>query len=159
MNRKIFQAACNMADQRQHLMMSTTDRSGVPHITSVGGFEPRTSDRIALSDWHCPATLINLQYNNQISLVVWDIVSDLGYQFVGQVEAVKPAYHGSDPELIVRVHQVLAFNHRGHSDQEVDEEMRFQEAGDTEAITGPHHHPLDAQRRRAYLYMRRSLGV
>ena len=158
MNPKTFQAACNMADQRQHLMLSTTDRSGVPHITSVGGFESLTSDRIALSDWHCPATLTNLQYNNQVALVVWDIVSDLGYQFVGQVEAVRPANPSSDPELIVRVNQVLSFNHRGHSDQEVEDGMRFQEADGAEVI-GPHHPPIDTQRRRAYLYMRRSLGV
>jgi hypothetical protein len=159
MNTDTFEKACAMAEQRQHLMMSTTDRSGVPHIASVGGFDSLTSNRIALSDWHCPATLTNLQYNNQISLVVWDIVTDNGYQFVGQVEAVKPSDPSSDPELVVRVHQVFTFSHRGHSDWEMEDGTRFREPVMTETATGAHHITMDAQRRRAYLYVRRSLGV
>lgn len=159
MNTSTFEQACALAEDRQHLMMSTTDRSGIPHITSVGGFESLSSDRIALSDWHCPATLVNLQYNNQISLVVWDIVTDHGYQLTGQVEAVRPANSGSDPELVVRVNQAFTFNHRGHTDVELAEDARFTERNSTETTTGAHQLSTDMQRRRAYLYMRRSLGA
>ncbi len=158
MNTSVFEQAYALAEDRQHLMMSTTDRSGIPHITSVGGFESLSSDRIVLSDWHCPATLVNLQYNNQISLVVWDIVTDHGYQLTGQVEAVRPANPGSDPELVVRVNQAFTFNHRGHNDLELEEGARFTESSSAEIATGARHLPTDIQRRRAYLYMRRSLG-
>jgi hypothetical protein len=156
MNARIFEKASALAEQRQHLMMSTTDRSGIPHIASIGGFERLSSDRIALNDWHCPATLTNLQYNNQVSLVVWDIVTDIGYQFIGQVEAVRTANIDSDPELVVRVNQVLTFNHRGHTDLETEDATQLM---DGDGADGAYRQPADTQRRRAYLYMRRSLGV
>jgi hypothetical protein len=159
MNPQTFERACALADQRQHLIMSTTDRSGVPHMASVGGFDSLASDKIALSDWHCPATLVNLQYNNQVSLIVWDIVTDTGYQFVGQVEAIRTFNPSSDPELVVRVNQVLNFNHRGHTDLDLEEGTGLNTGDGVETVTGTHQLHMDSQRRRAYLYVRRSLGA
>ncbi len=127
MNAETFDRAVALATERQHVLMSTIDRSGVPHIVSVGSFEHLAEEKIALGDWHCPVTLRNLQYNPHVALVVWNIATDYGYQLIGQVQAVRPSEYpmmdDNEQELIVHVHEVLSFSHAGHADVEASQSV------------------------------------
>lgn len=154
MNTRTFENAVALAEERQHLMMSTIDKFGMPHIASVGSFECNADARIVLGDWHCPATLVNLQHNSQVALVVWDIVTDRGYQFVGEVEAVRPSdspIDGGDQEIVVRVSKVLDFSHAHHTD--VEEETSALNLGtpaDGSQVPGL---AGESDQHRSYLYM------
>ncbi|MBN1247004.1 MAG: pyridoxamine 5'-phosphate oxidase family protein [Anaerolineae bacterium] len=128
MNVTRFEDAVAMAQARQHVWISTADALGVPHIASVGDFRVEDGGTIVLSDWACPVTLMNLKSNTSITLVVWDVNTDQGYQILGQVEDIKPLARISedglaeatvgDRELWVKPHQVYAFSHAPHDDVE-----------------------------------------
>ncbi len=121
MNRRAFEAAATLAKRRQHLLISTADKAGVPHIASVGGIGRLADDKLVLDDWHCPTTRLNLQNNSPITLVVWDIATDTGYQMVGEVEALQPCLDTYDGELVARINKVVSFSHGRHTDAEFDE--------------------------------------
>ena len=89
--------------------------------------------QLAIAAWFCPGTVINLQHNRRIAIVVWDAAEDTGYQLVGEVEKVEesaflngyaPQVEGSSPspqverQLLVRVDKVIDFRHAPHSDVE-----------------------------------------
>lgn len=123
-----FRDAVAMAQSRQHVWISTADQLGVPHIASVGGFRVEHARTIVLSDWACPVTLMNLKSNASITIVVWDVISDRGYQVLGQVEDITPLNHldeedlagvtVGDRELWIKPHRVYAFSHAPHDDVE-----------------------------------------
>jgi hypothetical protein len=93
----------------------------------VGSFQVEDDDLIVLSDWECPVTLMNLKANKSITIVVWDVTTDCGYQILGQVEHIRTldltdddlagAIVG-DRELWVKPHRVFAFSHASHDDAE-----------------------------------------
>jgi hypothetical protein len=123
-----FQDAVAMAQARQHVWISTADSLGVPHIASVGGFRVEKGNVIVLSDWACPVTLMNLKSNDSITIVVWDINTDRGYQMLGEVEHISAVDRTDeadfaqgtvgDCELWIKPHRVFAFSHAPHDDAE-----------------------------------------
>jgi hypothetical protein len=130
MNTELFSEAVAMAQERQHVFITTADAGGWPHLTSVGGFALASDQHIDLSDWFCPLVEANLQQNAKITIVVWDIATDTGYQMLGEVEAVTalegivhsqeehPLFGQSPKSLRVRVNKVLHFSHAPHDDVE-----------------------------------------
>lgn len=157
MNPQAFENAVALAERRQHLLISTTDKSGIPHIASVGSFDRLEPNKVTLDDWHCPATLLNLQDNSNIALVVWDIATDAGYQLLGEVEAVRPSAYASntrDRELVVRVHKVLSFSHASHTDMELEEDVDLSQATPSGVTAGAELSP-DPEWHSAYLYLGR----
>ncbi|MGC9348903.1 MAG: pyridoxamine 5'-phosphate oxidase family protein, partial [Anaerolineae bacterium] len=76
MNAQALKRAVDLAEERQHMLISTANGSGRPHIASIGSIRSLSNERLALGDWHCPATVLNIQENAQVSMVVWDIVTD-----------------------------------------------------------------------------------
>lgn len=136
MNQEMFDRAVALAERRQHVLIATVDLEGVPHIASVGSFAAEADGLFVLEDWFCPATLANLNHSAQIVVLVWDVASDVGYQFVGRVEAVRERGpveghvpgarpHSPQPDaeraLYVRAGKVLAFSHAPLSDEEEPE--------------------------------------
>lgn len=130
MNTELFSEAVAMAQDRQHVFITTADAGGWPHLTSVGGFALAADRHVELSDWFCPLVENNLQQNSKITIVVWDIATDRGYQMLGEVEAVTalegimqsqeghPLFGQSPKSLRVRVDKVLYFSHAPHDDVE-----------------------------------------
>ncbi|MFP4343972.1 MAG: pyridoxamine 5'-phosphate oxidase family protein [Anaerolineales bacterium] len=130
MNTELFSQAVAMAQERQHVFITTADARGWPHLTSVGEFALASDRHIDLSDWFCPLVEANLQQNPKVTIVVWDIATDRGYQMLGEVETVTvlegilhphrdpPTFGQSAKSLRVRVDQVLLFSHAPHDDVE-----------------------------------------
>lgn len=129
MDTQTYDEAINMAEARQHLYIATADENGYPHLSSAGSFVPLSRKRVEVGDCFCPTLLRNLTQNSRVSLVVWDIATDVGYQFLGEVEAAATPegilISGSDINSIglegdvirIRVDRVMRYSHAPHSDE------------------------------------------
>jgi hypothetical protein len=131
MDTKVYDQAVALAEARQHLYITTADKNGRPHLASVGSFVPLSDQRVEVGNCFCPTLLRNLNQNPHVSLVVWDITNDTGYQLLGRAEAFSTAEEafstndeiiasGLDGHVVrVRVDHVLAFSHASHSDEDL----------------------------------------
>ena len=132
-NTKTIQRAVALADRLQHVFVATADSKGLPHVAAAGELRLTPAGQLAVAAWFCPGTVINLQDNRRIAIVVWDAAEDTGYQLVGEVEKVEesaflngyaPRVEGSAPspqverQLLVRVDRVIDFRCAPHSDVE-----------------------------------------
>ena len=132
-NTKTIQRAVALADRLQHVFVATADSKGLPHVAAAGELRLTPAGQLAIAAWFCPGTVINLQDNRRIAIVVWDAAEDTGYQLVGEVEKVEesaflngyaPRVEGSAPspqverQLLVRVDRVIDFRCAPHSDVE-----------------------------------------
>ncbi len=79
--------AVALARRTGHVLLATADEQGLPHV-SVGTCTHASGLELTISEWFCPRTLQNLEQNPRVAVVVWDPVSDTGYQMLGHVEAV-----------------------------------------------------------------------
>ena len=137
MNTELFSQAVAMAQERQHVFITTADTGGWPHLTSVGEFALASDQHIDLSDWFCPLVEANLQQNPKVTIVVWDIATDMGYQMLGEVEDVtategiiqpyksSPTFGQSPKSLRIRVDKVLHFSHAPHDDVEPENTSNY----------------------------------
>jgi predicted pyridoxine 5'-phosphate oxidase superfamily flavin-nucleotide-binding protein len=122
-----------LAETSKTVLVATADGDGRPHLAVAGQIEALPDGRVAVSEWFCPGTVGNLKENPRISLVVWDSVSDTGYQLMGEVEKVEESAflngylhqeEGPRPvpqtrrRLTVRVTEILAFSRAPHTDEE-----------------------------------------
>ena len=127
-----LQQALALAGIVKTVLVATADADGLPHVAVAGKTDVLADGRLAVSEWFCPGTLSNLEKNPRISLVVWDPVSDTGYQLTGEVEQVEELafLNGYLPEekgaravpqterrLTVRVTTVIPFSRAPHTDQ------------------------------------------
>jgi hypothetical protein len=60
---KALNVAVQSGQKPSHIMITTADRRGLPHVHETGR--------------HCPTTVENLQDNRLVSLVIWDRETDL----------------------------------------------------------------------------------
>lgn len=115
-----------------YVLVATAGPDGLPHVASARRIEAGPEGRLRVAEWFCPGTMANLEHNRRVSLVVWDQVSDFGYQVLGEVEEVRelamldgiapgqaslPAVPQVERELIVRVSQVLDYQQAPHTDE------------------------------------------
>lgn len=125
--------AVKLAKRLGHVFIGTVGQDGVPHIAAAGKLNLDHEDRIEVTAWFCPTTIVNLQVNRAISLVIWDPESDKGYQLLGETEQIVdlafldgyiPGQEDARPipeierKLVVRVDKILDFTHAPHSDIE-----------------------------------------
>jgi len=125
--------ALALAATGKTVLVATADADGFPHVAVAGKTHMLADGRVAVSEWFCPGTVSNLEKNPRISLVVWDPVSDTGYQLSGEVEQVEELafLNGYLPEekraravpqterrLTIRVTTVIPFSRAPHTDQE-----------------------------------------
>ncbi|MBI4791624.1 MAG: pyridoxamine 5'-phosphate oxidase family protein [Deltaproteobacteria bacterium] len=135
MNRTMIERMVEVSDRVGFLFIATADRNGVPHMASARRAEQMAGDRIAVTEWFCPGTVANLRENPRMSIVVWDSVSDTGYQLIGEAEKIEdvamldgfeavraetPPVPQIERRLIVRGREVYAFRQRPHSDTPVE---------------------------------------
>ncbi len=128
-----IQNAVALGTRLEHVFVATADGNGLPHMAAAGRITPISKRRVAVEAWFCPSTVMNLEDNRGVALVVWDAVADKGFQLLGEVEKIeeKAFLDGYAPEmeelgpspqierqLVVRVDKVIAFSHAPHSDKE-----------------------------------------
>ncbi|MFZ6030111.1 MAG: pyridoxamine 5'-phosphate oxidase family protein [Chloroflexota bacterium] len=131
MKEALLQAAADLARQTGAVLFATADRHGRPHIGVAGKLSLHYGkQKIVLQEWFCPATIANLAHRRAISLVVWDVQADSGYQILGQVEAIEETamldgYLADEPQpppsqvrrdLLIDPEDILPFSRRPHSD-------------------------------------------
>jgi hypothetical protein len=136
MNDLPVQQAVELAGQVGHVLLATADAMGRPHVAAAGRIDLARGDRLVVRAWFCPATVVNLQQNARISLVVWQSREDRGLQLIGHVEemedievldgyepAMDESGHLPPPQverrLVVAVGSVLAFSLAPHSDEKL----------------------------------------
>jgi hypothetical protein len=121
--------AVKMAEKVNYLFVSTSGEW--PHLGIAGKIDLISEERVAVSEWFCPGTMANLQSNPRISLVVWDVFSDAGYQLLGELEEIKelaqldgyaPDVEKNLPQsrtqLVIHIHRIMEFKRAPHSDAE-----------------------------------------
>jgi hypothetical protein len=125
--------AAELAKKLGHVFVATADAAGFPHVAAAARLSILPEERVAVSAWFCPSTLANVQENGRISLVVWDAITDKGYQLLGELEEAQDLaiLNGYSPDveadsplpqvesrLIIKIHKILDFTHAPHSDVE-----------------------------------------
>jgi len=128
-----IRSAISLAEKVGHVFVATADAKGMPHVAAAAKIERAQAGHVTLAAWFCPGTVLNLQQNRRIALVIWDRVEDIGYQLLGKVEKVEemamldgyaPEVETAQPmpqverQLLVRVDKILSFTHAPHTDEE-----------------------------------------
>jgi hypothetical protein len=131
--REIIQSVVTLGQKLGHVFVATADSKGLPHVAAAGRISLGADGLLAVAAWFCPGTVVNLEHNTKITLVVWDAVADTGYQLLGNVEKIEetammdgyiPEMESTGPspqverQLLVKVNKVMAFSHAPHSDLE-----------------------------------------
>ena len=125
--------AVKLAHKLGHIFVATADAKGMPHVAAAAAMSSIAENKVAVSAWFCPGTLVNLDQNRLVSLIVWDEAADSGYQLLGRVDniyekAVMNGYLSGAEHLAplpqverildVAVDKVITFSHAPHSDVE-----------------------------------------
>lgn len=130
-----------LADNVGHVIIATADKKGIPHIASAGRLKYDGKNKlIKVSEWFCSNTVTNLNMNKFISIVVWDPVTNIGYQLRGSLQRVynnavlngyienekRVHFPQTRQELLIKVEKISDFNSEVHSDQDL---LNLQEQG------------------------------
>jgi len=133
MNKELLEKAVKLSLELDYVLVATADQEGVPHMAAAEKLLLASEDTVAVTSWCCPATVANLHDSPRIAIVVWNPVTDIGYQLLGQIERVEDLniMDGFAPEiekrtaivevekqLTVRVEKILNFRYAAHSDME-----------------------------------------
>lgn len=131
MIRDNIQKAVALGQRLGQVFVATADRAGLPHVAGAGRLQSIADRHVEVAAWFCPGTVMNLQQNRQIALVVWEPTRDTGYQLIGEVEQIRDTamLNGYDTQmenstplpqtertLKVRIDAVLYFSQAPHSD-------------------------------------------
>lgn len=124
--------AVALAKNVKRLFVASVNEVGLPHLAVAGRMSIENDDSVNVTEWFCPQTIINLQSNNKISIVVWEQQSDVGYQLLGKTIKIEDLamLDGYMPEeeksplpqvqrkLVIKVKNILSFTLAPHSDKE-----------------------------------------
>ena len=122
-----------LAKELGHILVATAGSEGQPHVAAARKLTITPEGSVAVTEWFCPSTVANLKSNSRISLVVWDIGRDTGYQLSGtleemqdvdmlngyasQIERDKPMPQ-VERRLLISVTRITEFKCAPHSDVE-----------------------------------------
>lgn len=133
MNTQTLREVVELAHKTRHILIATSDSRGQPHIAATGRLALTPEKHVVVTEWFCPGTMSNLQVNPRLSVVVWDAITDSGYQLVGELEAVKELgvldgysskEHGRgampqvERQLLLHINKILEFKRSPHTDTE-----------------------------------------
>ncbi len=125
--------AVELSTKTGYIFIATVDNAGMPHIGAAGRMDLTEQGCLVVTEWFCPGTIANLLENKDISIVVWDRVSDSGYQMLGKLERIEdlgvldgyaPTLESQQPlpqvqrRLLVKVQKIIDFKLAPHSDTE-----------------------------------------
>ncbi len=130
----ILVEAVRLALKQGSVFLITADAEGWPHLAVAGKVGLTPEKHLALEEWYCPRTMINLRANPRVDVVIWDPAADQGYQLLGEVEEIRDlgivtghngGAEGSPPvpvverQLTVHVDRAMLFRRGPHLDEEV----------------------------------------
>jgi len=131
---ELLKQAITLAKNVGHVFVATADATGLPHVAAAGRISLASDGgRVAVEAWFCPATVANLQANQQTALVIWDPNMDNGYQLLGETEKIedtaimngyasgledKPTLPQVERRLLIRVDKTIGFRRSPHTDEE-----------------------------------------
>jgi len=131
---KLLQKAARFGDTLRHILVTTADPEGVPHLAVADRLLLDAHGNLTVTGVSCPAAAKNVAVNRWVSLVLWDAGADLGYQIVGEVveREAAPSRQGSEPDelpadagapltLRIQVKEVFLFSHTVHTDRVLGE--------------------------------------
>jgi len=131
MHKQLIKDFLSFAKKADVILMATSNPSGVNHVAPAGIIEyDSDSDSVTVTEWFCPKTVANLHENLNISIVLWKLKLDCGYQVEGRlidvhIAPVKSAADRSNPKrpaqfckkLLVKVYTISEFSEAPHSDE------------------------------------------
>ena len=88
MKTAILEKATQLANKVGFVFVATADRNKRPHLAVARTIELKEDGRIAVQEWFCPGTMSNLETNSNVSVIVWDKDTDVGYQMIGKMENI-----------------------------------------------------------------------
>ena len=133
MNVEILQKTQQLAAKVGHILVATADGEGWPHVAAAGRLALTPEKHVVVTEWFCPSTMVNLQANPRLSLVVWDSFADVGYQLIGELKGMKdlgildgyaPQVEVKTPvpqverQLLIHIDSVIEFKRAPHTDIE-----------------------------------------
>jgi general stress protein 26 len=132
MDSRLLKQVVRFTKDIDYIIMVTTSRDGVPHITTAGELKyDENKNLIKIAEWFCSTTVANLNANKHIGIVVWKPEIDRGYQLQGSLMEVRNTavldgytkkesqtqFPQTRKELLIKVEKITEFSHTVHSDE------------------------------------------
>ncbi len=129
----ILKEATQLANKVGYVFVATADASKRPHVAVARTIKLKEDGRIAVQEWFCPGTMSNLETNSNVSVIVWDKDTDVGYQMIGKMENILdmhmtngyvPKIEKKQPlpdverQILIHLNRVVDFKRAPHSDIE-----------------------------------------
>lgn len=98
---KTLKDIIEITEKQSIAFMATADSDGNPYVTKVENIALVHHDCLKITSWFCPKTMENLMETRNISLVIWHVYQDVGFQLLGGVEKMEEAalLDGYAPEM------------------------------------------------------------
>ena len=129
----ILEEVVHLANKVGYVFIATADAKKRPHVAVARTLVLKEDGRIAVQEWFCPGTVTNLETNSNVSVIVWDKNTDVGYQMIGKMENLMdmhmtdgyvPNIENKQPlpdverQILIRLNKVVDFKRAPHSDIE-----------------------------------------
>ncbi len=133
MNLATLRRAARLSEEVGHAFIATASPAGWPHVVTAGRLGLTHEGHVTVTEWFCPGTMLNLQSNPRVAVVVWDAATDAGYQMLGELEGMKDMgildgysvdADGESPlpqvqrQLLIHVDRIIEFRRAPHADVE-----------------------------------------
>ncbi len=133
MNLIVLRRAARLAEEVGHCFIATSNPAGWPHLAIAGRLGLIHEAHLTVTEWFCPGTMLNLQSNPRVAVVVWDPTTDAGYQLLGELESmrdtgiidgyaddtsVESPLPQEERQLVIHVDRIIEFRRAPHADIE-----------------------------------------
>jgi hypothetical protein len=124
-NRKLERAIA-LGKRVEHFFVALVGSGGFPYVNSAHQIEQVAENQFTIEEWICPLTVQHLRENPKIAVLIWDPVTEDGYEIFGEVLMFEgqAILNGFAPEvevnaylpqvkrrLIIRAEKITAFSH------------------------------------------------
>ena len=124
-HRKIGRAI-ELGKKVEYFFVALVGSGGFPYVNSAHQIEQVAENQFTIEEWICPLTVQHLSENPKIAVLIWDPVTDDGYEILGEVLMFEgqAILNGFAPEvedsaylpqvkrkLIIRAEKITAFSH------------------------------------------------
>lgn len=133
MNLVALRRAARLCEEVGYCFVATANPAGWPHVVTAGRLGITHQAHLTVTEWFCPGTMLNLQSNPRVAVVVWDATTDAGFQLLGELEGMRDTgvldgyaedTDGESPlpqeerQLLIHVNRIIEFRRAPHADIE-----------------------------------------